>query len=79
MKVVTDSSLRTYRGEERSPGVTITFALIQTVGKIAERSSPSSCDGVDYGWWSVFDECVDFCRKNVAFDPTTVECCPNVD
>ena len=25
-----------HRGEERSPGMTITFALVQTVGKIAE-------------------------------------------
>ena len=32
--------LRTHRGEERFPGMTITLALIQTVGKIAERSSP---------------------------------------
>ena len=31
---------RTYRGEERFPSATITFALIQIVEKIAERSSP---------------------------------------
>ena len=43
--------------------MTITFASIQTVGKIAERSSPSSCDGADYEFWSVFDECVEFCKK----------------
>ena len=25
--------------------------------------------------WSVFDECMDFHRKNVFFDPTIAECC----
>ena len=34
------SSSRTRRGEECYPDMTITFALIQTVEKIAERSSP---------------------------------------
>ena len=27
----------------------------------------------------MFDECVEFCKENGASDPTTVECCPNVD
>ena len=72
MKVVTDSSPRTDRREECFPGMTVTFASIQIVGKTAERSSPSSCDGVD-------DECVEFCKENEAVDPTTVECCANVD
>ena len=35
-----DRCPRTYRGEERFPDMTITFALIQTVEKLAERSSP---------------------------------------
>ena len=70
--------LRTHIGEERFPGMTITFALIQIVGKIAQRPSPSLYDGVDYERWSVF-ECVEFCKENRAVDPTTVECCPNVD
>ena len=41
---------RTYKGERSvPPGMTITFALVQTVGKIAERSSTKSRgDGVDY-------------------------------
>ena len=39
----------------------------------------SSCDGVDYELWSVFDECAEFCKENGASDPTTVECCPKVD
>ena len=29
-------------------GATITFAMTRTAAKIAERSSPRSCDGVDY-------------------------------
>ena len=49
--------------------MTITFALNQTVGKIADRSSPSSCDGVDYEFCSVFDECLEFCMENGAFSP----------
>ena len=48
--------------------MTITFALIQTVGKIAERS-PSSCDGAKYEFWRVFDECVEFCKKKRSFRP----------
>ena len=35
-----DRCPRTYRGEERFPDMTITFALIQTIEKLAERSSP---------------------------------------
>ena len=27
----------------------------------------------------MFDECMDFRRKSRNFDPTTVECCSNVD
>ena len=27
----------------------------------------------------MFDECMDFRRKSLAFDPTTVECCSTVD
>ena len=27
----------------------------------------------------VFDECVDSCKENGAFGPTTMGCCPNVD
>ena len=46
--------------------MTTTCALIQTVEIIAER-------------WSVFDECVEFCKENRAVDPTAVKCCPNVD
>ena len=61
------SSPRTYGGGERSPGMTIAFALIQTVGMIAERSSPSSCDGVDCEFCSVFDECLELCKENGAF------------
>ena len=40
--------------------MTITFASIQIVFNIAERSSPSLYDGVDYDFWSMF-ECVEFC------------------
>uniref|UniRef100_A0A7S0ZZN4 Isocitrate dehydrogenase (NADP(+)) n=1 Tax=Noctiluca scintillans TaxID=2966 RepID=A0A7S0ZZN4_NOCSC len=32
----------------------------------------------DRGYGGVFDECVEFCKKNGAFDPTTMGCCPNV-
>ena len=44
-----------------------------------EIITQSSCDGGDYELWSVFDECVESCKENGASDPTTVECCPNVD
>ena len=27
----------------------------------------------------MFDACVKFCKENGTSDPTTVECCPNVD
>ena len=33
---------------------------------------------LDRGYGGVFDECVEFCKKNGAFDPTTMGCCPNV-
>lgn len=32
----------------------------------------------DRGYGIVFDECVEFCKKNGAFDPKTMGCCPNV-
>ena len=32
------SALRTHRGKERFPGMTITYALVQMVEKIAEKS-----------------------------------------
>ena len=60
------SAPRTYRGKERFPYMTFTYALILVVEKIAERSSPK-CDGAEYGRWSVFDECMDFLRKNGSF------------
>ena len=59
--------------------MTTTFCFDQTVGKFAERSSPSSCDGVDFEFCSVFDESVEFCKENGAVGPTTVECCADVD
>ena len=34
------SAPRTHRGKERFPDMTLTYALIQVVEKIAERSSP---------------------------------------
>ena len=45
----------------------LVFNVFVAVGKIAERSSPSSCDGVDYERWRVF-ECVEFCKENGAFE-----------
>ena len=38
LEVVFTSASRTHRGEERFPGMTITYALIQTVEKIAEKT-----------------------------------------
>jgi len=32
----------------------------------------------DRGYGNVFKECVEFCKKNGAFDPTTMGSCPNV-
>merc|ERR1712176_595578 len=32
----------------------------------------------DRGYGRVFDECVEFCKKNGAFDPKTMGACPNV-
>ena len=62
------SSPRFHRGEERFPGMTITFALIQIVGKIAEEIiTKALCDGVDYELWRVFDGCVEFCREKRSF------------
>ena len=50
------SALRTHRGKERFPGMAITYALIQMVEKIAEKSDKvknrhqSKGDGVDHEW-----------------------------
>ena len=32
----------------------------------------------DRGYTCIFDEVVEFCRKNSAFDPETTGSCPNV-
>jgi isocitrate dehydrogenase len=32
----------------------------------------------DRGYGCVFEECIEFCKKNGAFDPTTMGACPNV-
>jgi len=32
----------------------------------------------DRGYGCVWNECVEFCKKNGAFDPKTMGCCPNV-
>merc|ERR1719333_2107246 len=32
----------------------------------------------DRGYGNVFHECIEFCKKNGAFDPTTMGACPNV-
>merc|ERR1712136_563871 len=53
------------------------FVLVERCGMWMTRrkiSLPASLTA--YG--GVFDECVEFCKKNGAFDPTTMGCCPNV-
>ena len=59
------------------PSMIITYALIRMVGKNSDENgmvdviTNSSCDGVDYERWSVFGECVKFCKKK-GQNPTTV-------
>ena len=50
----------------------ITFALIQTVGKIDEKSLPSSCDGVIMSEGACLMSVSSSARKTELFDPTTV-------
>ena len=63
----------THRGEERFPDMATTFALLQIVERFPRGHHQSSCDRVDYGRWSVFDECIS--AKNGALLLATVECC----
>ena len=47
-EVATDLARRTDQGKERSPDMTITFAMIQTVGKLPRDHHQCSCDGVEH-------------------------------
>ena len=68
-----DRFLRTHRGEERFPGMTITLALFSDSWKdCREIITKVRVTELIMSSGNVFNEGVEFCKENGASDPTTV-------